>query len=46
LEGSARELPASLVKRLSTNSKYENEYNLKHIIIARLIPGEKATLNV
>jgi len=33
-------------ERLSTNSKYENEYNLKHIIIARLIPGEKATLNV
>jgi hypothetical protein len=46
LEGSAREQPTSLPKRLSANSKYENEYNLKHIIIARLIPGEKATLNV
>jgi hypothetical protein len=44
LKGSVREQPASLMKRLSPNSKYENEYNLKHIVIARLIPGEKATL--
>jgi hypothetical protein len=33
-------------KKVNANSKYENEYNLKHIIIARLIPRERATLKV